>query len=1418
MARSYTVSFNITGAMDGSLLAAIQSAQNALKGLNQTARAASNASKLTGLAGVGQSLNAIQQAANKFRELKKAAAESQQALANAQKQAQQLGREYSQSHQKQIQELNKQKNALKDLKTAQAAANKSLEQYRAGWRHFRDERAIIKYKLHELGAKGRKIPRELLGTAKGNEIGRLLTQLSENKKALEAQRQKFREARDEAQKYAKQIRETQNAIKNQERLAAQGSQEFNAARANVQNLKASLQSQLEALQRLRSQLGAAGFNTSNFAASERALQSEIDRVNQSLQRQQQLLQARQNFNAAAGNLGLASAGMMGALYTAQQVAQPFRTAVDNAMTFEHAMSRVKALTQSANIRAGRTEQVEREMAALEAQARELGATTQFTMTQAAQAMGYLGMAGWKKPQIIGTMPGMLNLAAAAGADLAQTADIVSDNMTAMGVPVEQAGHFMDVYAYALTNSNARLSDFGETMKYAAPVAKSYGATLDETAAMVMMMANAGIKGSMAGTSLRMGLLRLAGPPKTATKEMEKLGLSLSDAQAGAIEAQAVLDGLGINLEGASTSGEKMTRVLMQLHEKTKDLSQDEMLAVFKGIFGVNAETGWLALFAQGPEVFMKYVQGLRTADGYSRQVAGTMMDDAQGAMLILESSWDAVQNSIGTALLGTVRSAAEALSPMLTSLSQFIDKNPAVVQAAAGIAAAFSGIIVSAAAVKLAFAGWKFVADAITLVKTGLTGLGDTALFGGLIGRIAALRTALFGLGGAATLGGWSAMFAAIATSARTAMTAVTGFFASLSVSSMASGAIAGLKAVGTAILGAGRAAMMFAFSPVGVALMALALAGMYCYQNWDKVAPVLSNIANIITGSLSGALQTIAPAIENVMSAFGNLFNVLGSSGILSQIGMLVTGVLATIATTIAGVLSTIINVAATIISTVANVISGIINLISNLISGNWAAAWENAKSIAVAAVEGIRDVIKGILDGITSTIENVGKAWSFITGNAPSVETSKVTTSTAAETTPVAIPTPEVKTIDTTTTQAALDAVGESAQNAATNMDGVQQATDAISQIPASIQPTTEALTQFPQSLQPTTDALAQFPASLEPVTSALADFPSSLEPVTSALEQMAEGMTEAVSAMSNALIQLGTEALNAATQLQTDTVALQAFGAATVTDTVALQMLGAAALATFVAIQMLGAAALGAYKGVADLGEAAIGAAGKVAGLGEAARSACAQLAAAGANAAAQVSAAASSIKVGSNAEGGIYQRGAFLTTFAEKSPEAAIPLNHSKRAQDLWTQTGQLLGILPNDGRQPNWSIKRVPRIGGLKMPRINFPTMTPPTFPTPPDDIQPQIRRMPRGLKMPRINFPQMTPPTFPEERQMPRLSIPQGGGDLPPINVTIHVTINGNADEQVAQRGIEAALPAMRRTFAEELAAHRREALRRSFA
>lgn len=157
------------------------------------------------------------------------------------------------------------------------------------------------------------------------------------------------------------------------------------------------------------------------------------------------------------------------------IAAPFVSATKTAATFEAAMSKVGAICRANDS----------DLAALTKKARELGETTQYTATQSAEAMSYLGMAGWDTEKIIAGMPGLLSLAAAGGTDLARTADIVSDNLTAFGLAAEQSTHMADVYATVITNTNTNVEMLGDTMKYAAPVAHAFGASMEETAALAV---------------------------------------------------------------------------------------------------------------------------------------------------------------------------------------------------------------------------------------------------------------------------------------------------------------------------------------------------------------------------------------------------------------------------------------------------------------------------------------------------------------------------------------------------------------------------------------------------------------------------------------------------------------------------------------------------------------------------------------------------------------------------------------------------------------------------------------------------------------------------------------------------------------------------------------------------------------------
>ena len=865
---------------------------------------------------------------------------------------------------------------------------------------------------------------------------------------------------------------------------------------------------------------------------------------------------------------------------------------------------------------------------------------------------------------------MLDLAAAAGADLAQTADITSDNLTAMGVPVKDAPHFMDVYAYALTNSNARLTDFGETMKYAAPVAKAFGSSLDETAAMVMMMANAGIKGSMAGTSLRMGLLRLAGPPKTATKEMEKLGLSLSDAQAGALEAQAVIEGLGIDLQGATSPAEKMTRVIMQLHEKTKNLSQDEKLAAFKGIFGVNAETGWLALFDQGPEVFLKYVEGLRNADGYSRQVAETMMNDTQGAITILESAMEGAYTAVGRALTPAIRGAAEAVAPLISAFTLWANKNPAIIQGVVGIIAVLSGLALAVAGVAVAFTAWGFITSQIAMFSAGIAAvragmLATEVASLGMAARVGAAYATMSAsvTGAIATLRGitWGGLFAGLTAQIAAARVAVASFWASLSAGSIASAVSVALGRVATAIMGVTRAALAFIFSPIGVALTALALAAYVIYQNWDRLVPVFSSVGSAISSALSAA----GAAVGNLVSSLGtvgealmNAFKALDNAGG----GDVIIRVFLGIVNVLAGVAVSIINIFAAVVNTVAHMFDGLGKAISAALEGEFSDAASHMKDTLSNIQNDWKNIHFSKLDFGYDIGANYQKSLQTYqnarvtqpvqaTAEQPSV-LSQVAQYVAQPVTPAESAPAQAPNLDTSSFQAQMQALGQS----------TEQPAQALQNFPQTLQPTQDALQNFPQALQPTQEALAQFPQTLQPTQEALANFPQSLQPAQEGLSAFGNA---AMTAAPN-VGQLGT-----ASQTASDLVGQLGTASQTASDQVG----------------QLGTAAGDASGNVGHLGTTAGNAAGSVGFLDSAARSVASALEGA-ASKISSINITVPTITVGgaapaANYKGGIYDKGAFLTWFAEKSPEAAIPLDKSQRAINLWTQAGQMLGVLPND---------------------------------------------------------------------------------------------------------------------------------------
>lgn len=324
--------------------------------------------------------------------------------------------------------------------------------------------------------------------------------------------------------------------------------------------------------------------------------------------------------------------------------------------FEAQMSRVEAISGATGD----------ELIALKEKAKEMGAATMFSATESAQAMENLASAGFSAIEITDAMQGMLDLAASSGEDLASSADIAASTLRGFGLEASQATHIADVLAKNAAATNAAVADTGEAMKYIAPVAKAMGISFEECAAAIGIMADAGIKGGQAGTSLRGALSRLGKPTEDMTEVMEDLGLDFFDA------------------EGKMKSLSEMTAMLQSKMENLTDEERNQALIT---LFGQESLSGMLALMQAGQPKLDALTESYRNCDGAAADMAETMQDNLQGQLDELSSSAEAlgieVYESIQEPLKDMVKFAVEAMEDLNTAFKE--DGVDGLIQAGAGL-------------------------------------------------------------------------------------------------------------------------------------------------------------------------------------------------------------------------------------------------------------------------------------------------------------------------------------------------------------------------------------------------------------------------------------------------------------------------------------------------------------------------------------------------------------------------------------------------------------------------------------------------------------------------------------------------------------------------------------------------------------
>lgn len=314
--------------------------------------------------------------------------------------------------------------------------------------------------------------------------------------------------------------------------------------------------------------------------------------------------------------------------TVAGIAAAGTTATKVGSDFEAAMSKVAAVSGATG----------KDLTDLTAKAKEMGAKTKFSATESAQAFNYMAMAGWDSKAMLDGIEGIMSLSAADGLDLATTSDIVTDALTAFGLQAKDSGHFADVLAKASSSANTNVSMLGESFKYVAPLAGTLGYSVEDMSVVLGLMANASVKGSMAGTSLKMALSNMAAPTKQMAEVMERYGLSLTDANGKMLP---------------------LADVTQQLRDKLGGLSEAEQSAAASTLFGKEAMSGMLAVINASDKDYAKLVKSINNADGAAKKMSDTMQDNLQGQFTIFKSSLEGLGLEIYESLQTPLKEATQ---------------------------------------------------------------------------------------------------------------------------------------------------------------------------------------------------------------------------------------------------------------------------------------------------------------------------------------------------------------------------------------------------------------------------------------------------------------------------------------------------------------------------------------------------------------------------------------------------------------------------------------------------------------------------------------------------------------------------------------------------------------------------------------
>ena len=600
----------------------------------------------------------------------------------------------------------------------------------------------------------------------------------------------YRDAKQKLDALSKEIAATDSPSK-------QLQNNFRKAKRLADQTKKSFLDTASSTRQMGKALRSGGIDIKNFNLEQAKLSKNLN----VLKRRQSALQNNQNTKDV--NLGK-RANYRSQMVDAVALGGVLYSAVKPAVDFELAMAKVGAITNEAADSKG--------FKALTKQARELGRTTQYTASQASEAMQFLGMAGLNTNQILAATPSVLNLAIAGNMDLGRTADIASNILTGFNMEAERTGEVADILAQASRSANVNVEMLGQTMKFIAPAAAAVGGTLSETATLAGVLGDAGIQATMAGTMLRSTYLRLAAPAKAGAKALgqmrNEMGISaeeMPDVAKEALLAQKRLSGLGVKIfeNGKMRS---MVSILKEMHHATKNLADDEKLSIIKDIFGTRSTAGALAIFKSVETGRLDEVEEkIKNANGAAKEMADRLKNTTSGAFKEFASAIESVGISIGSVLLPAFASIAKTAANVAGRVSVFAEKFPVLTKY---LGLAVAGMI----SFKVASIGMGF---AFTFLK------------GGFLSAKGALLAY------------------------KTAMTLM-----SFSIPKV----ILGIKALGIAIMS----------NPIGLIIGGIAIAAGLLIKNWQPVGEFFKNLFSGVIGYVKKAFEWVSKLLKPLKTVAG--------------------------------------------------------------------------------------------------------------------------------------------------------------------------------------------------------------------------------------------------------------------------------------------------------------------------------------------------------------------------------------------------------------------------------------------------------------------------------------------------------------------------------------------------------------------